>query len=138
LLTVLESHGFYMQKSAKFFQNGHLRKSTYTCKCIFFHFKNKYAHNLYAFNPLSAKKVLSESDFMPVRTSPSSSAASYHFSISPTCGFAFPLVVLLSEIFVFMWRYTPHPALSGLTALYTSFPANSQIQYVISHRYSLD
>jgi len=38
-------------------------------------------------NSVSAKK--SQSDFMPARASPSGFAAPYHFSISPTCGFAF-------------------------------------------------
>jgi len=42
-------------------------------------------------NPLSTKKskVQSESDFMPERASPSGFAAPSHFSISPTCAFAF-------------------------------------------------
>jgi len=35
------------------------------------------------------RQVQSESDFMPVRASPSGFAVLYHFSISPTFGFAF-------------------------------------------------
>jgi len=56
------------------------------------------------------RKVQSESDFIPARTSPSGFAAPYHFSISPTCDFAF------GDGY---YKYTQHPALKRLKSFFS-------------------
>jgi len=79
------------------------------------------------FNSLNAKYKVKVT-FMPARASPSGFTASYHFSISPTCGFA--LGENAGTCFhveytpqcagtCFHVEYTPHPALEGLKVTMT-------------------
>jgi len=61
--------------------------------------------------------------YAPARTSPFGFAAPYHFSVSPTCGFAFGDV-----------EYTQHPALKGLMNLYNN---NNCINMIIDSMFAI-